>query len=160
MRARSGSFTLLVVLGVLAAVVAGASAAKPQTISVLEVDTYYAGTSGFDVGLHVWPPLPGQGITFSGTVYRWAGTRRGAPIGHLHAICTVTNGTRAICTGALSLPSGSISLLGTTNLNGGASSEDIPIVGGTGAYVGARGYVHSTNLGRTSASADVIHIVG
>jgi hypothetical protein len=144
----------------LAVGVASSSAAKPQTISVLEVDTFFAGTGGLNTPFHTWPPAPGEGITFSGTVYSWAGTKRGAPIGHARAICIVTSGTNGICSGAISLPSGSIVLLGPEEFSGNSTTEDIPIVGGTGAYVGARGYMHSTSIGHTSASADVIHITG
>ncbi len=164
LRGTRGLLLASVVVGALTVGVASSSAAKPMTTSVLEVDTFYAGTGGFNLASSTVPPAPGQGITFSGIVYKWLGTKRGAPLGHVEGICTATSGANAMCSGAISLPAGSISLFGPASLDfsHASGSSEVPIVGGTGAYVGARGYMRSTNIGAqngpTSAAADVIHI--
>lgn len=147
------------ILGVaLACGLSGAGASmKPQTISLLEVDTGYAGVGGYDTSGNA-APAPGQGVAFSGTLYRWAGARRGAAAGHVQAVCTATPGGGGVCQGVISLASGTLALVGPTSLGGGPSN--IPIVGGTGAYVGASGYMHSHDIGgpNSSESADVLHL--
>jgi hypothetical protein len=137
------------------------AALEPQTISVLEVDTAFAGTGGYDVASHA-PPSAGQGITFSGSLYKWSGTKRGAAVGHIEVICTVTSsGEGALCNGVMLLPSGVLEVLGPTSLTGDAPSN-IAVVGGTGSYVGAQGYIRTANIGprNGSESADVIHLTG
>ena len=162
MRSVRGLLLVSVVMGVLVVgVIASSAAAKPQTLSFLEVDTAFTGIGGYNLSGSA-PPTAGQGVTFSGTLYTWAGAKRGAVAGHVHAICTVTAGnpTVALCLGDISLPSGTIELLGPTNF--GNAPGDVPVVGGTGAYVGARGYMHSANIGggNSSRSSDVIHLLG
>lgn len=140
-------------------VVSSAAAVKPQTISLLEVDTFFAGTGGYNTASNT-PPSPGQGVTFSGTEYKWSGKKRGAPLGHLQVVCTVTTGSTGLCNGIISLPSGSIELLGAANFSSNAPS-DVSVVGGTGSYVGAQGYMHTKNIGGQNAgmSSNVIHII-
>ena len=159
MRGRRGVSVCVVVGALAVGVVSASAAAKPQTISVLEVDTAFAGTGGYNAASN-GPPLAGQGVTFSGTVYKWAGAKRGKPLGHLQVLCTVTSGGGGLCNGAMSLPTGLIELLGLANLNGNSPS-DIPVVGGTGAYIGAQGYMHTKPIGgqNSSTSADIIHII-
>jgi hypothetical protein len=159
MRGKRGGWVSVVVGALAVVVVSAAAAAKPQTISVLEVDTTFAGTGGYNAASN-GPPSAGQGVTFSATVYKWAGAKRGKPLGHLQVLCTVTSGSSGLCNGAMSLPSGLIELLGPVNLNGN-SPTDIAVVGGTGAYVGAQGYMHTKPIGgqNSSTSADVIHII-
>lgn len=158
MRHRCGLLSIWLAVGVLAVGAAEASTTKrPQTISLLEVDTSFAGTGGYSVSSDV-PPSPGQGITFGGTLYRWAGARRGAAVGHVQAVCTVTSVRGAVCEGLIGLPSGTLALLGPANLSGGPT--DIPVVGGSGAYAAAQGYMRSQSIGgrNSSESADVIHL--
>jgi hypothetical protein len=153
------SLAVAAVFGGVAVGAGYAAPAKPmQTISLLEVDTSFAGTGGYSASGSAGPS-PGQGITFAGTLYRWSKSKRGAAVGHVQAVCTVTSarGT-AVCEGLISLPSGTIALLGAANPGGKAT--DIPVVGGTGAYAGADGYLHSVNIGGkdSTESADIIHL--
>jgi len=160
MRGKLGLVLVSVAVGVLVGgAVSSWAAVEPQTISLLEVDTSYAGVGGYDT-LGSAPPSVGQGVTFGGTVYRWAGTARGAAVGHVQAVCTVTSAREAVCEGLVTLPAGTLVLVGPANLSGGAS--DIPVVGGSGGYVGAEGYMHSAPIGgqNSNQSADVIHLVG
>jgi hypothetical protein len=134
------------------------AAGVPRTISLLEIDTSFAGLGGYDASSHTLPST-GQGITFGATLYRWAGRKRGAAAGHLQAVCTVTSTGGALCQGELSLPSGTLSLAGEASFTGPSS---LPIVGGTGAYAGASGVFDTRNIGgrRSNASSDVIHLSG
>ena len=159
MRGKRGVSVCVVVGALAVGVVSASAAAKPQTISVLEVDTAFAGTGGYNAASN-GPPSAGQGVTFSATVYTWAGAKRGKPIGHLQVLCTVTAGGSGLCNGVMVLPTGLLELLGPANLNGN-SATDIPVVGGTGAYVGAQGYMHTKPIGtqNSGTSADTIHII-
>ncbi len=161
MKGKCGLLSVCVVVGVLAVgVVSSSSAVNPQTISLLEVDTAFAGTGGYNATSNA-PPSAGQGITFSGTLYKWSGSKRGAAVGHLEVICTATFGPSGLCSAVATLPSGSIELLGTANLSGGPV-KSIAVVGGTGAYVGAQGYLTTKNIEGSNGgvSADLIHITG
>ena len=153
-------FAVLVATAMVAVVVSSSAAVEPQTISLLEIDTAFAGTGGYTAASNA-PPTAGQGITFSGSLYKWSGTKRGAAMGHIEAICTVTSSKGALCNGVMSLPSGVLELLGPTSLTGNAPST-IAVVGGTGAYVGAQGYMRTANIGPPNGpeSADVIHLTG
>jgi hypothetical protein len=126
-------------------VVPQAGAAKAQTFSLLEVGTLFTGTGGLDVYGNV-PPKIGQGFVVGSDYYKWNGTKRGARVGTLNANCVfVTDPTdpqnRSLCTAVASLPAGKITAVGIV----GGDKFRIPIVGGTGAYVGAQGYVEVTN---------------
>jgi Allene oxide cyclase barrel like domain len=96
--------------------------------------------------------------------YRWNGVKRGARVGTLKAVClfvtqpTSDSGT-SLCTGVATLPAGTITVVGLVR---GAKFR-VPIVGGTGAYTGAKGYLAITNnLGgpNTNKSNDKFVITG
>jgi hypothetical protein len=162
MRSKCGLLSVCVVSAVLAIGTASASASvTPQTIRVLEVDTGFAGTGGYNATSNA-APSAGQGITFSAILYKWAGSRKGAPVGHLQVVCTATLGPNALCNAVASLPSGSIEFLGTAPLSSGSSVKAIAVVGGTGSYVGAQGYLSTKAVGNSNGntSADTIHITG
>ncbi len=161
----------LVVIAVLAAVATmvttatSSAAPKPQTISLLEVDNPIVGIGGFPTEFNE-PPSAGQGFVITGILYKWAGTKKGAPVGNARGVCTVTGvnltntgGTIwAHCDVALSLPSGLVEVSGPLNL--AAQTNNVPVVGGNSAYVGAQGYVQHRNIGPQDSnnSSDVIHI--
>lgn len=164
MRGKYGLLTVFAV-AVLAVGVASASAApKPQTIRLLEVDTSFTGTGGFPTTSNGAPPAVGQGFISQATMYKWAGAKRGAPVGHLSVIGTITSIDPSRNTGrfhvdaTLFLPAGMIEASGSASFS--AKVNEIPVVGGTGAYVGAQGYVQVKNIGgeNSNTSANVIHI--
>ncbi len=153
-------------LTVMVTAAAASAAPKPQTISLLEIDNSFVGIGGFPTTNTGAPPAVGQGFVTTGVLYRWAGTKKGAPVGNARAVCTVT-GVNLTNTGgtiwthcdvALSLPTGLIEVSGPLNLI--AQTNNVPIVGGNSAYVGAQGYVTHKNIGPESSnnSSDVIHI--
>jgi hypothetical protein len=153
---------VIVLCGALAlsvGVATSSGSVKPQTLSLLEVDTSFAPTGGWSETSGV-PPAIGQGFAFGGILYKWAGTRRGKAVGHIAAMCTVVTKNDALCHGSLSLPVGVIELLTHFNLSN-EGAQDIPVVGGTGAYVGAQGYMRTTPIGGgdSNKSSLVIHLL-
>src|SRR5207302_704866 len=59
---------------------------RPQTFSLLEVDESDASTNlGFDFQRL---PKPGEGFAFKSSLYKWAGTKRGARVGRDVGVCT------------------------------------------------------------------------
>jgi hypothetical protein len=111
------------------------------------------------------PPTVGQGFVTTGVLYNWVGVRKGAPIGNVRALCTVTNVTPTNIGGSIwthcdvaLVPAGRIEVSGPLNLT--AAANNVPVVGGTGAYVGAQGVVTHRNIGSQNSnnSADVIHL--
>jgi hypothetical protein len=130
---------------VCAAIVAvPALGAKAQTINLLEVQTVFVGAGGFD---GTAPPKVGQGFVVGSDYYKWDGSKRGARFGTLDVSCVfVTNpqpdGSKTVCPAVASLPGGRITASG---LIPDAHRFTIAIVGGTGRYLGAQGYVEVTN---------------
>ena len=135
---------LAAVLVCAAVVVMPAVAAKPQTMNLLEVGTMFVGAGGFD---GTAPPKIGQGFVAGSDFYEWNGTKRGARIGNLNVSCVFVTesenaGSKTVCTAVASLPGGRVTAAG---LIPDAQKFTIAIVGGTGRYVGAKGYVEVTN---------------
>src|SRR5579864_1858427 len=159
MRIKMGFALVCALVGALMSVGGSSGSVKPQTIRLLEIDNSFAGIGGYSLNSNR-PPGPGEGFAFGGIVYKWASAKRGAAVGHLAAMCTVVTKTVALCNGAIFLPGGKLELLTPSNLNNDTAPTDIAIVGGTGAYVGAQGYMHSTTIGGpdSNKSSLVIHL--
>jgi hypothetical protein len=153
---------LLVVCAVVAALAAGvgsaAAAGKPQTISLLAIDTF-TGVDGYNTS-SATPPTIGSGYVGYGTVYKWAGVRRGARIGTIRILCTFTSvgvaprAPSAFCDSTLFLPRGQLEL---SRFISQSALVDLPIVGGTGAYAFACGYVRVERIG-VNKFADILHL--
>jgi hypothetical protein len=130
------------------------AAARGETMSLLEIDESDASTNlGFDFQRL---PRPGDRFAFKSGLYKWAGAKRGARIGRDEGICTFirvpTSSTggfsaSAHCAAGMHLPAGEVLLEGFVQFGEGPATFDIPIVGGTGSYASARGYVHIHDLG-------------
>jgi hypothetical protein len=151
--------TFLMICSAAAALVPVASStATPRTLRLLEIDTSFAATGGYNLR-STQPPSPGQGFTFGGNVYRWAGAKRGVRAGHIAAMCTVVRKAEALCQGVLALSGGSLQLLTSTNITS-SGATDIAVVGGTGSYAGARGHIVSTPIGGANSdkSSLAIHL--
>ena len=135
-----------------------AGAVKAQKIPLLEVQTEFIGTVGWD-GNSV--PSVGQGFIDRSDLYKWKGTARGAWVGTLNASCTFVSidassfNFKAMCTASANLPGGRLSVSGLYY----GSGTKIPIVGGTGAYTGAKGYVTLKDIGGAN-SADTFVVTG
>jgi hypothetical protein len=164
MRVRYGLLTLFAVLGlaVVGVAIAGTTP-KPQTLSFLEVSTSFTGIGGYNA-MSNGPPAAGQGITFTSTLYKWAGTRKGAPLGHDQVDCIVTyvdlsvQSVQLQCNATVFLPGGGIQLAGSSNFDNPVTR--VAVVGGTGAYAGAQGTARIRGIGgeNSNNSAYVISI--
>ena len=62
--------------------------------------------------------------------------RQGTQVGTDHGVCTVLSSSQSQCEATLALPKGQIV---THGLQGMTSSFEVAVIGGTGAYAGARG---------------------
>ena len=106
-------------------------------------------------------PIPGQKMTGQEVpgdqcVFSEKLTRDGAPYGHDAIHCTVATLNDLVCTAAWMLPQGQIAAAG----DGGSTTGNlkiIPVIGGTGAYDGARGQVVVTNTSGSSSTV-VFHL--
>jgi hypothetical protein len=149
------------VLGALTATASSGAAVKPQTINLLEIDNSFVGTGGFNAQGRTAPAV-GQGFVFGSNLYKWNHSKRGAQYGTTQVACTFTsinlakNTSADICTGVASLPAGQIVVSGLTTQS---NSFVIPIVGGTRAYTGAKGYVRIKNIGGSNSGKSVNTIV-
>jgi hypothetical protein len=62
--------------------------------------------------------------------------RQGTQVGTDHGVCTVLNTSQTQCDATLALPKGQIV---THGLQSAKTSFEVAVIGGTGAYAGARG---------------------
>jgi hypothetical protein len=135
----------------LASVLAGSawSLSRPQVFSLLDVSESFRPLGGFTFER---APQAGDRFALTDGLYRWAGAKRGARLGRLEVLCTFqTVGTAratSLCTGQAFLPAGTVLVEGYLPLNfDGPSKFTLPVVGGTGGYANARGYVRIRDLG-------------
>ncbi len=131
----------------------------PQTLSLFEMDTSDAATGSAATSNE---PKAGDQFISIGNYYRWAGHKKGSLFGHLQVDCTIltftsTSGS-AQCSATAFFPGGTLEAVGPLNFT--AHTNRLPIIGGTGSYVGAQGYVATTSIGGddSNTSADVFHI--
>ena len=94
-------------------------------------------------------------------LYSWAkGGGRGQRIGHARVMCTIRSTSGSFCTGTFFIPGGSV--VGEGFIRFSNAPIKIPVVGGTGAYAGARGTFTSRSIrdnSEVSLSADVIRLL-
>ena len=154
-RSRLGMVAATAVLGALTAAGSPAAAAKPQTLDVLEVDTSFAGTGGFNASGHK-PPAVGQGVVIKGRLYTLTGHKQGSHLGALRIECTFTNSTGgSICTAVLVLPAGKLVVSGPTPGNS-TTAHALPILGGSGRYAAAKGHIAIKPIGNSNKAVDTI----
>jgi hypothetical protein len=89
-------------------------------------------------------------------------TRSGKRAGALDASCVSATGGKnntSVCTGVFRLAAGQLDLMTSIRGQGGRVTE-IAVVGGTGAYEGARGSIESISNGPNSnISHDTVHLL-
>jgi hypothetical protein len=149
--------------GAMLVVASSGAAVQPQTFNLLEVSESFVGAGGFDANGSA-PPKAGEGFIGTSTFYKWSGAKRGARFGTLDLQCTFLNdptgpASKTLCTAIASFPAGKLTVIG---LVGNGNTFDLPILGGTGVYAGAKGYVRVRNIGgnNSNKSADTIVITG
>ena len=99
----------------------------------------------------------------------WAGTMNlyadsGERAGSLHVVCTATvsgqeSHTRFQCQGTVRLADGTLALAALIERHPDKDVDHISVVGGTGAYEGARGTMTSTPRSSGNVTADEIHLL-
>lgn len=142
-----------------AAALAGGSTSTGRTIRLVE-----RGGTSTDID----NPPKGNRVTHlisagdfsAGTVK--LGDESGKPVGTLHLVCVATvAGTdlssRFQCTGTVRLAGGTLALSALSGLRSKSGAKQIAVVGGTGAYEGARGSMTS-GARSTGEIADVIYL--
>ena len=99
----------------------------------------------------------------------WAGTMKlyadsGERAGSLEVVCTATvsgqeSHTRFQCQGTVRLADGTLALAALIERHPDKDIDHISVVGGTGAYEGARGTMTSTPRSSGNITDDVIHLL-
>lgn len=145
-------FVMVVVCAV--AVSSGVAIDKPQTFSLLDVsrqDSQPIGGFTFNRA-----PRGGDQFAVADDLYRWAGTKKGARAGSVEGVGFFVTGfgddfshpAKVQFTVQAHLQGGTVMMLGFASLdNDGPSRFTLPVVGGTGIYANARGYVVVRDLG-------------
>lgn len=155
---RRNPFILLGLTVALVLVVAlSASAAptleKPRTFSLLEIENSFV---PLDEAEENRPPAPGDRFTSTSAVYRWAGANgKGPRVGRDRVLLTFMTGfgpklTRratVLVTAQVYLPDGSLLVEGFAGIAPDKPARvKVPVIGGTGVYRNARGYLIARNL--------------
>jgi len=157
--------TLLVAPAALAAtlvVISPTSAiSDPQTFSLRGLPERFEPLEGFSAdGL----PSTGARAIFTERLYRLKGSKVGARVGRTEGLCTVigtwgnSHRAPAYCTASYALPDGKILVAGFGPFPVGPGGAKVPIVGGTGRYANARGYVKVSDLPGFRTN-NVIHLL-
>ena len=154
--------SLLSILALALVVTAGTSAlSRPRVISVLSVSGPIL-TDPPDVFSRNSPPPIGTRLFFHDSVYAWAGKKRGERIGHTVGLCTLTgftgNAFTSLCAETVFLPAGQILIAGSPLITDGPMNFVVAVVGGTGRYSDARGWVRIRDLSTFGKSSLVFHL--
>ena len=154
MRKQALAVGLLVVLTCLAVLVPSASALKkPRVFTLLEVER-----GGHPIGdvTADRPPVSGDRFFALNDLYRWTG-KRGIRVGRDRVLTTFITGfgpnfshrALALFQAQVYLPDGTLVGEGYGALPpDGPGTFKVPVIGGTGVYANARGYVHVRDNGR------------
>ena len=144
-----GVVLALVVVSVAVWAASASAASKPQVFSLLAVDNGKGQPiNGF---MFDRQPVAGDQFPISETLYKWAGTKKGAAAGRDLGIATFVNvgktSQTTLFTVTAYLNGGTLFVDGMARTINGPASLTLPIVGGTGTYAGAKGYVTVRPLG-------------
>lgn len=148
---------VIIVLAVVASLVAGTQSAsalkKPRLFTLLEVER---GEQLIGDLAGNRPPEGGDQFLATNDLYRWTG-KKGIRVGHDRVLFTFINGfgptfshrALVLFEAQVYLPDGTIFGEGYGSLKpDGPQRLEIPVVGGTGVYDNARGYVRVRDSGR------------
>jgi len=140
--------TLAVAVAAVALAAQASAANAPTTLRYLDISV--GATPAFDAG--TGEPRPGDRLYLHDALYTWHGTARGARAGRVEATLTFMSsfgpggGATGEIAGQLFLPGGSIRADGIVRISDGPSRFELPVVGGTGRFAGARGSLHVRDL--------------
>jgi hypothetical protein len=152
----------LAVVSVAAAALVAAALALPagesqRTIRFLEI-ARSTQTQLIDHNGNRQPDM-GDSIAAASNLFRWEGSRRGAPLGHIWRLCILATRTSGNCYATVFLPDGTVRIVGYVDFD--RSPDELAVIGGTGAYLGMRGSFTSQPLGGGSStrSSDLVHLL-
>jgi hypothetical protein len=150
----------LIMLAGAAAFLTGCAGSSGRTITLIERGGQFTNIDNAPKGNRV-TRLISIGDLSAGTVRLVS--ESGKPAGVLQLVCVATvAGTdlssRFQCTGSVKLARGTIAVSAAAGLSSDASAKQIAVVGGTGAYEGARGTMTSSAQ-PNGASKDIIHLL-
>jgi hypothetical protein len=135
---------------------------------LLEVDATEAPLGDFTFDR---APTPGDQFTETNVLYRWTGaTSKGPRVGRDRVLLTFVTGFGAkfthratiLATAQIYLPDGTLMAMGYGNIPAkGPHRFQLPIVGGTGVYSNARGYMTTQGLrnGKTPRTKLDFHLL-
>jgi allene oxide cyclase-like protein len=136
---------------VVSATVPASAITRPQVFNLIDVEeTSTPLDPGANFNEDALPEL-GSRFTFTDALYKWAGRKRGARVGRLEGICTFTKieervAVTAFCNATWYLPQGQILAAAFLRFAEEASAFRVAVIGGTGAYANARGFIRITDL--------------
>jgi hypothetical protein len=128
---------------------------SPKTFSLLEA----SGPNSFQpLGDFTFDraPVGGDQAAVRNTLFKWAGTKKGARVGHDQVLITFITGfgsgfthkATVLYVAQVYLPGGTLLIEGYGQISpDGPSKVVVPIVGGTGIYANAGGYLNVRDLG-------------
>jgi dirigent-like protein len=162
MRKRAG----ILVAATAVAYAFGASASAlngPKVLSFLDIESANVQPiNGFTFNRL---PRAGDQFAIRDNLYKWAGGKRGALVGHVNGIGTFqsvgTSSASVLFLVQAYVPGGSVVVQGYGHVAfQGPSKFTFPVVGGTGAYANARGYAVVSDIGNGNGSKSrvVLHL--
>jgi hypothetical protein len=152
---RYGVVIALIIVSVAVWATSATALSSPQTFSLLEISNPNSDQPLGDFTFNR-PPVGGDQFAVANDLYKWAGTKRGARVGHDEVMITFITGfgsdfsqkSTALFVAQVYLQAGTILVQGYGQINpNGPSKYTFPIVGGTGTYANVRGYIKVRDLG-------------
>ena len=154
-RVPAGATAAIVISGALTAAAIGSSTAPAQTNHALAARTLHLVEKGGGLKMVDNPPKARRQYDFSAgdivIVTRDITTARGGRVGSLRLVCIATGATTQQCSGTETLRAGTLELAGTSAPH---PTTTVAIIGGTGAYAGARGTSVSNDRKHNADFAD------
>jgi hypothetical protein len=135
---RAGLILVLVAAAVFAASASGMSSSHASVLHFYEAPGQRVFVDNAPKGRS---PSVGDVFVYANPVF----TRHGGRVGSDHRVCTVVGPLVMSCTGTLQLPTGQLML---QSLGAAPAGNSEAVVGGTGAFVGARGVLTAHTVGR------------
>jgi len=163
-----GVVLALAVSSVVVFVASASAISSPQVFNLLDVSQDVEQPIGgftFDR-----PPVGGDQFAIYDKLYKWAGTKKGAPAGRVVGLGTFQTGfgenfshnATVLFVAQAYLQGGTVLVQGYGQSNpNGPSTFTLPVIGGTGKYENVRGYVVVRDLGNgdTSKSNVEFHLL-
>jgi hypothetical protein len=152
-----GVVLALLVVSVAVCVASASAASSPQVFNLLAVSSdNQPPINGFTFDR---APRAGDQFPIWDTLYKWAGTKKGARVGHDQGSGTFQTigktSQTTLFTVQVYLGGGTIFVEGMARTVDGPTNLTLPILGGTGKYAGANGYVSVRAIGSSGNNSNL-----